>query len=193
MERLLVAVLAGGEGRRMGGLKALRLFRGAPLVAHALAQARAWSSAVVVAVRDPSQVAGAIDAPLVMDRAEVPGPLSGLAAALAHASNSGADLLLTIPCDTPHLPADLPARLAAALTPDALVALPVASGALQPACGLWRTSAAERLADYLASGRSSLWGFAQACGLITVEFGADASFANANTAEDLARLERDDS
>jgi len=191
MERLLVAVLAGGEGRRMGGLKALRPFRGAPLVAHALAQARGWSDAVVVAVRDPAQVAGAVDAPLVTDRPDVAGPLSGLAAAFAHASISGAGLLLTIPCDTPRLPADLPVRLEAALTPEVLAVLPAANGRLQPACGLWRTCAVELLADYLATGGSSLWGFAQACGLATVEFGADPRFANANTPADLARLEHD--
>ena len=56
-ERLMVAVLAGGEGRRMGGVKALRLFRGRPLVAHALELARRWSDEVVVAVRSPDQVA----------------------------------------------------------------------------------------------------------------------------------------
>ncbi|WP_414692442.1 NTP transferase domain-containing protein, partial [Phenylobacterium sp.] len=45
---LVVAVLAGGEGRRMGGGKALRPFRGAPLVTHAVRQARRWSDRVVV-------------------------------------------------------------------------------------------------------------------------------------------------
>ena len=193
IERLMVAVLAGGEGRRMGGLKALRPFRGAPLVAHALAQARGFSASVVVSVRDPAQVTNEVDAPLVMDRADVPGPLAGLAAALEHARSGGADFMLTIPCDMPQLPADLPERLAAALGPNEGAALPMVEGSLQPACGLWRTRTADSLPAYLESGRSSLWGFAQACGLATVEFGAEdaAAFANANTVEDLERLERD--
>jgi molybdopterin-guanine dinucleotide biosynthesis protein A len=189
----MVAVLAGGEGRRMGGVKALRDFRGAPLVAQALARARGWSDQVVVAVRDPQQVAGAVTAPLACDRADIPGPLAGLAGALAYARDAGAGLLLTLPCDMPNLPADLPERLASGLGPDAGAALPRVGGELQPVCGLWRVTALERLAYYLASGGSSLRGFAAACGLAAVEFGPEeaAFFVNANTPEDLARLERD--
>ena len=190
IQGLMTAVLAGGEGRRMGGEKALRPFRGAPLVAQALAQARRWSTEVVVSVRDPAQVAAAVDAPLVLDRAGVEGPLAGLAAALGHARAAGAELLMAIPCDMPNLPADLPDRLAAAMGPHDGVALPMVEGSLQPACGLWRTRAAEALDAYLATGRSSIWGFAQACGLATVEFVDAAAFANANTPEDLARLEQ---
>ena len=189
---LMVAVLAGGEGRRMGGVKALRAFRGAPLVVQALARARGWSDQVVVAVRDPQQVAGVVTAPLALDRADIPGPLAGLAAALARAREAGAELLLTLPCDMPALPADLPERLAAGLGPEADAALPRVAGELQPVCGLWRVTALDRLADYLASGQSSLRGFAAACGLAAVDFtpAEAALFANANTPEDLARLER---
>jgi molybdopterin-guanine dinucleotide biosynthesis protein A len=177
----------------MDGVKALRPFRGAPLVAQALGQGRRWSDQVVVAVRDAGQVAGAVDAPLAFDRADIPGPLAGLAGALEHARTIGAAQLLTLPCDMPRLPLDLPARLAAALGPDDGVALPTVEGELQPVCGLWRVSALERLPAYLAAGKSSLRGFAAACGLAVVEFGAQAAaaFTGANTPEELERLERD--
>jgi molybdopterin-guanine dinucleotide biosynthesis protein A len=189
-DTLLVAVLAGGEGRRMGGVKALRPFRGAPLVAHALGQARAWSAEVAVVVRREDQVAGAVDAPLVLDAGEIPGPLAGLAAALAHAAGAGAARLLTLPCDMPCLPPDLPQRLTAALGPEIGAALPRAAGELQPTCGLWRTGALAQLPAYLAAGQSSLRGFAAACGLAVVDFGPDAAdaFANANSPEELERL-----
>jgi len=190
-EDLVVAVLAGGEGRRMGGLKALRPFRGRPLVAHALDLARGWSETVVVAVRDPAQVTGAVDAPLVLDHQDVPGPLAGLAAALAYAGECGAALLMTLPVDMPRAPADLPGRLRAALAPEVRAVLPRVDGDLQPACGLWRVEALDGLAAYAASGRSALRGFAAACGLAVVDFGPGeaALFANANTPEALARLE----
>jgi molybdopterin-guanine dinucleotide biosynthesis protein A len=193
-DTLVVAVLAGGDGRRMGGLKALRPFRGRPLVAHATALARRWSDQVVVAVREPAQVAGAIDAPLTLDRAEIPGPLAGLAGALDYARGLGAGLLLTLPCDMPRLPPELAERLRAAMGPEHGVALPAIDGQLQPVCGLWRVTALDRLAAYLASGQSSLRGFAAACGLVAVEFGAEAgpAFTGANTPEELERLARDD-
>jgi molybdopterin-guanine dinucleotide biosynthesis protein A len=48
---MAVVVLAGGEGRRMGGRKPLRAFGGGTLIGHAVALARTWSSTVAVAVR----------------------------------------------------------------------------------------------------------------------------------------------
>lgn len=192
-DSLVVAVLAGGDGRRMGGVKALRLFRGAPLVAHALGLARRWSDQVVVAVREPGQVAGAVDAPLAFDRAGIPGPLAGLAGALDYARGRGAGRLLTLPVDMPRLPLDLPERLAAAMGPEHGAALPAVEGGLQPVCGLWRVSALDALPAYVAAGESSLRGFAVACGLAAVEFGADAAaaFAGANSPEELERLARE--
>jgi molybdopterin-guanine dinucleotide biosynthesis protein A len=191
--RLVVAVLAGGEGRRMGGLKALRPFRGTPLVAHAAALARRWSDEIVVVVRDPAQVTGAVEAPLALDDPQIPGPLAGLAAALAYAHARDADLLLTLPCDMPNLPDDLAVRLAESLASEQGGALPMAGGELQPVCGLWRVGALDRLAEYIAEGRSSLRGFAKVCGLVTIDFGAEAAwaFANANTPEELERLARE--
>lgn len=192
-DTLMVAVLAGGEGRRMGGVKALRPFRGAPLVAHALSLARGWSDQVVVAVREAAQLGDAVEADLAFDRPDIPGPLAGLAGALQHARDAGADRLFTLPCDMPRLPRTLPAQLAAALGPDDGVALPRIEGELQPTCGLWRVSALDRLPAYRAAGQSSLRGFAAACGLAVVDFGpeAAAAFANINSPEDLARLERE--
>src|SRR4051812_18101131 len=100
-----VVVLAGGEGRRIGGGKPLRLVDGRPLIVHALALARRWSPRVAVAVRDPAQV-GDVDAPLVLDDPAHAGPVAGLAAAFGFAAAEGVGLVLTLPCDTPRLPAD---------------------------------------------------------------------------------------
>jgi molybdopterin-guanine dinucleotide biosynthesis protein A len=99
---------------------------------------------------------------------------------------------MTLPCDMPELPEDLPARLASAMRPGLNAVLPEVAGELEPACGLWRPAALAVLHDYVASGRTSLHGFARAAGLGTVRFGAHAApaFANANTPETLAALER---
>lgn len=192
IDSLLVAVLAGGEGRRMGGVKALRPFRGTTLLGQAVDQARGWSDRVVVVVREPAQVAGATDAALVLDRADIPGPLAGLAAALAYAGETGSALVFTLPCDMPNLPPDLPRRLAAVLGRADGAALAELDGQLQPICGLWRAASLARLPAYLATGQSSLKGFAAACGLAVVTYGAEAAaqFANANSPEELERLTR---
>lgn len=185
-----VVVLAGGEGRRMGGGKPLRPFGQTTLVAHALSFARRWSRTVAVAVRAEDQVAG-LAAPLVLDDPAIPGPAAGLASALAFAAREGATRLLTVPCDAPCLPDDLLGRLEAALGEAAGVAVASSLGQLHPACALWRTDCAARLPAFLASG-TSLRGFAQACGMAVVEWDArpgDDPFANANTPAELAALQ----
>ena len=89
-----IVILAGGEGRRIGGGKPQRLLGG-----ETPARPRAAASRAAGRTRCWSRTAGS-DAP------GIEGPLGGIAAALA----LGGDVL-TIPCDMPFLPADLPERL----------------------------------------------------------------------------------
>ena len=188
---LAVVVLAGGEGRRMGGRKPERVFDGASLIARAVARARAWSPVAAVAVRRPGQAPAGLDAALILDDPDIGGPVAGLTAALAFARRHGAARLLTLPCDTPLLPDDLPTRLEGALTDGAAVAVASSVGRLHPTCALWRPEVADALPAYLIH-RASLRGFAEACGMAVAEWGCapDADpFANANTPEELAALE----
>lgn len=192
MSRFTVAVvLAGGEGRRMGGGKPLRTFGRTTLLANAIRLAHAYCPVVAVSVRDGGQAPGVVE-PLIHDAPRAEGPLAGLAAALAFAQAQGAARVLTLPCDMPRLPADLRARFELALSgSEGLAAVAASGGQLHPVCGLWRAEAAARLPGYLAQGRSSLKGFAAACGFVTVEWetGAGDPFANANTPEELAALQ----
>lgn len=186
-----VVVLAGGDGRRMGGGKPLCAFGQTTLVGHAVSLARRWSRSVAVSVRSADQVAGATGATLVFDDPAIQGPAAGLSAALAHAARQGALRLLTLPCDAPRLPDDLLARLGAAMDGGAAVAVAASMGRLHPTCALWRVSCASRLPAYLV-GRASLRGFADDCGMAVVEWpaqpGAD-PFANANTPAELEALQ----
>jgi molybdopterin-guanine dinucleotide biosynthesis protein A len=185
-------VLAGGEGRRMGGGKPLQAFGDGTLIARALELARGYANDVAVAVRDPVQ-AGGYDARLIRDNPAIEGPLAGLAAALDDARSQGVDAVLTLPCDAPQLPSDLARRLADALTetPRAEAAIAASGGQWHPVCGLWRASARDRFPEYLASGARSLRGFAEACHAVVVEWSTAPAdpFANANTPEELAALQ----
>jgi molybdopterin-guanine dinucleotide biosynthesis protein A len=184
---LAVVVLAGGEGRRMGGGKPLRLLHDRSLISLALDRARSWSPLVAVSVRSPDQV-GELDAPLILDSQDVAGPLAGLAAALAFASRASASRLLTLPCDTPDLPDDLARRLAEALGRGAGAAVARCDGRLHPICAVWDVIAARTdLPGYIAEGRSSVRGFAETVGLQAVDWdaGSAPAFRNLNTLMDL--------
>ena len=185
-----LVILAGGEGKRVGGGKPLRRLGGERLIDRAVRQAQGWSDAVAVAVREASQVQP-LEAELINDESGVAGPLGGLVAGLRFAQRAGRPLLLTIPADTPFLPADLPERLLESIG-DRACALGRSGGRLHPVCGLWRLSALEKAPAYLLSGKRSLKGFAEAIGYVAVEWpgGPTDPFVNINTTDDLAQAER---
>lgn len=183
----VAVVLAGGAGRRMGGGKPLRAWGEISLLTRALALARTYAHDVAVAVRDADQVGGAACAPLLFDRPDVPGPLAGLASALAFARDRGAGRVQVLACDMPRLPADLNRRLAETFDAGATVALPASNGRPHPICGLWSIAVEPLLADYLAQGRSSLRGLAAVSGHVVVDWGSiqPDPFVNLNSLADL--------
>lgn len=194
--KTVAVVLAGGEGRRMGGSKPLRALGKTTLLAQALKLARAYCPTVAVSVRAPDQLMGAADAELVIDPQGLLGPLAGLAAALAFASRAGATHVLTLPCDAPRLPSDLRSRLEAVLEDHgglARVAVASSGGQLHPTCALWSTDVLEPLLAYAAAGRRSLRGLAgELCmAIVEWEVGEADAFANANTPDELAALQAD--
>lgn len=186
---IAAVVLAGGEGRRIGGGKPLRRLGGETLLARALGQAGRYSDRVALAVRHPAQV-GAPEGVVVIPDAPVEGPLGGLAAALEYARAQGRPAVLTLPCDMPFVPPDLAERLGSALD-DHAAALAASGGRLHPVCALWRVAALDHLPAYAASGRRSLHGFAEAVGFTAVDWPALPAdpFFNVNTAGDLAEAE----
>lgn len=109
-DQITALVLAGGQGRRMGGRdKGLLDYRGRPLARH-VADALADQAATVLLSANRSQAAYRTLGlePLPDLRADYPGPLAGIEAGLAACATP---YLLVCPCDTPHIPADLGPRL----------------------------------------------------------------------------------
>lgn len=181
-----VLILAGGSGSRMGGGKPLRLLAGKTLLNRAIERARTWSDEVAIAVRQSGQVQ-AHDVRLLNDPPGLEGPLAGLASAL----RLGRETVLTIPCDMPFLPDDLPNRLRDALQSHG-AALAASGGHVHPVCGLWRLEALAQVRDYASAGRRSLRGFAESVGFVAVEWPTEPvdQFFNINSPGDLETAER---
>lgn len=152
MDEPTVAILAGGESRRMGADKALLEYEGRRLLEHVAAAAQSFGPILVVGRRD----AEAFDLPeatFLPDRHPDQGPLGGLQTALAHADGP----ILLVGCDMPLL--DRP-------TLDWLVDAYNDSGAaglvgqtddgLQPLLGLYAPDLAPLVDELLADGIRSL-------------------------------------
>lgn len=187
--KIAVVILAGGEGRRIGGAKPLRQLGRERLIDRATAIAAQWSDLVAVAVRSHEQAEGA-GVRCIFDEPGVQGPLAGLIVGLRFAAASGCEGLLTIPADMPFLPSDLAARLMAAGSHGQAV-VASSSGRLHPVCAFWPSAALEKASPYLGTGRRSLRGFAEAVGFQTVDWPAEPTdpFFNINAIEDLAVAE----
>ncbi len=121
-------ILAGGEGRRMGGVdKGWVLWHDRPLVVWVQERLRPQVGSLLISANRSLERYAALGLPVVRD--DVPGfagPLAGIAAGLAAAPT---DWLVTAPCDSPLLPRDLVARFRSALSFDAFAdqASPAAS------------------------------------------------------------------
>lgn len=187
---IAVAILAGGEGSRIGGGKPLIELAGKTLVERAHDHARSWATSISVVLRSPGQL-GLVQLPSIIDAVGMEGPLAGLAAALTWTASSGVGRLLAIPCDMPFLPDDLPQRLGAGIG-ECRAALASSGGRLHPVCSLWKSEAVEQLADYARTGKNSLNGFARHVGFVEVEWPATPGdpFFNINSQADLVTAEQ---
>ncbi|KKC26593.1 molybdenum cofactor guanylyltransferase [Sphingomonas sp. SRS2] len=176
MSRLLGAILAGGRSSRFGSDKAEALWQGRPLVEHAAAMLRPIVDDIVLCGRSYG------DLPAIADRPEGDmGPLGGINAALHHARAQGFAAVLTIGCDTPHVPLALIDMLRAAAGPAFVARLPV--------IGHWPTTLADDLDAFLAEDRKhAIRAWAERVGAEPVDW---PMLANINEPADLARLSQD--
>ena len=143
---MLVAVLAGGRGRRLGGAKATAELAGRPLISYPLAAAAAAGlEALVVAKADTALPA--LDAEILVEPADPAHPLCGVLAALGLAASRD---VLAVGCDMPFL---TPALLAWIAALDGPAVLEV-EGRLQPLPGRYPARARDRIADAIRTGEA---------------------------------------
>ena len=180
-------VLAGGLGRRMDGAdKGLVMLHGQPLVAHVLARLGPQVDEILISANRNLERYRAFGHRVLEDRiGGFAGPLAGLHAGLSAASH---ELVLSVPCDAPALPADLAGRLARSLgAAGAEAAVARAGGRLQPVFCLCRRELRQGLETFLAGGGRRFREWLASVDCTVVDFEAPECFANINAPEDLPR------
>jgi molybdopterin-guanine dinucleotide biosynthesis protein A len=195
-EQITGLVLAGGRGSRMGGVdKGLQNHRGMPLALHALLRLQPQVGPLMINANRNIGAYEALGAPVWPDAtAEFPGPLAGFLAGLEHCETAW---LVTVPCDTPHFPTDLVARLAEALQrEDAEIAMAATREGdtvqVQPVFCLLTAELLESLVACLQAGQRKIdrWTGQHRCATVVFDRPGDAdAFFNANTLDELQRLQ----
>lgn len=182
-------VLAGGLGRRMGGIdKGLQAFRGEPMVAQVIRRFAPQVDALIVNANQNVERYAAFGHPVVPDVITgYAGPLAGLHAGL---NACRTPLLVTSPCDSPFLPLDLVARLRDALEREAAdLAVARTGEQSHPVFSLVHRHVLPGLTDFLDGGgrKVDLWYSALKVVEVSFDDQPDA-FANINTLNELAAL-----
>ena len=187
-------VLAGGLGRRMGSVdKGLQRLQGRPMVAHVLDRLRPQVDALIVNANQNPETYAALGAPygarVVPDAVGgFAGPLAGLHAGMTAATTP---LCVTVPCDSPFLPADLVGRLRDALEAAAAqLAVAKTFDQAHPVFALVRRDVVDHLAAFLGAGGRKIDAWYATLRTVEVAFDDEAeAFENINTKDELASFE----
>ena len=186
MQGITGLVLAGGLSRRMGGVdKGLTPLRGKPMVAWVLERLVPQVEEVIINANQNLEIYRGFGPAVVSDAiGGFPGPLAGLQAGMRAASHP---LILSVPCDSPFLPADLAQRLARAKSErGADLAVAKTGEQAYPVISLCGRELLPHLTDYLARGGRKVDAWYASLKVAEVAFDDEAeAFSNINTPDEL--------
>jgi molybdopterin-guanine dinucleotide biosynthesis protein A len=186
-----VAILAGGESRRMGRDKGSLPVAGVPMLARVLAAVRASGLRVVIVGRpDVAAIVGDDGLPRIADDAPGNGPLGGIATALRVTGGS----LLAVACDMPLMTPDallwLAGQTPLAAHRDGVITLN--GGRYEPLFSIYSHAALPLIESLLARRERALRALIAAGDFLHIEAPPTIvpALANINTPEELGEVER---
>ena len=188
-------ILAGGRAQRMGGIdKGLIPFHGKALIEFAINRLKPQVSTILINANRSITKYSHYGYPVLMDETpDFSGPLAGFSAGLKHCKTP---YLLTSPCDSPLLPTDLAKTMAVELKDKDLELVFASSresdGKIwsQPVFCLMKSSLQDSLNAFLSKGDLKIDRWFKELRSGTVVFENPQAFANVNTPEELAALEK---
>ncbi|MDH3631628.1 MAG: molybdenum cofactor guanylyltransferase [Gammaproteobacteria bacterium] len=187
---ITAVILAGGQGRRMGGQdKGLIEFNGKPLVSTLIDKLERQSVAIVINANRNQQRYQELGYPVIADQlADYQGPLAGFASAMARVTT---DFIVTLPCDSPLLAADYVARFITSYGQnDAPVHVAFDGDRLQPVHALIRVDLLPGLIEFLDSGERKIDRWYALHDFVRTDFSDCADmFRNINTPSDQQSLQ----
>lgn len=190
-EDITAVILAGGKARRMGGEdKGLIELHGRPLLDYIIAGLRPQVGTILVNANRNLVRYREFGYPVVEDMlGDYFGPLVGMATGMQAATTP---LLMTAPCDSPFVPANLAEMLYRALAEsDAEISVAHDGSRLQPVNALLRCELLPDLLAYLNDGGRKIDTWYEQHRMVPADFSATPEvFLNLNTPDDRQRIEK---
>jgi molybdenum cofactor guanylyltransferase len=189
-EDITAVILAGGRARRMHGEdKGLVELLGRPMLDYIIAGLRPQVDRILVSANRNLTRYREFGYPVIEDiMKDYCGPLAGIASAMQAA---GTPLLLTVPCDSPFLPAQLAATLYSAMT-EAGAGISAAHDGkrLQQLYALLRCDLLPDLLDYLHNDGRKVHTWYARQRMVVADFSTvPDAFLNLNTPRDMQAIE----
>ena len=185
---ITAVILAGGRGTRLEGLdKGLVKLKNKPLVQHLIERIQPQVAQIMISANRNIKNYEKFGLPVFKDNSsDFAGPLAGILIAL---QESHTEWILSVPADSPFIPANLVSRLNENIKDNKIV-IPDDGKYLHPTFALIHKSLASSLEDFLQQGerKARVWMQQQKHTIVDFSDQADA-FININTLAELQHAE----
>ncbi len=187
----LAAIIAGGQSRRMGGgNKGIKPLQEKMMITHVVERIAPQSSHIVINANNYPDEYQTLNYPLIED--SISGQLGPLAGVLTILESCEDELVLTLPCDTPLIPADLVERMHEKLLQTDSDICTVEAGGLHPIFMLLKRKLAPSIRAYLEAGERRVGYWLKQQNYCVADFSDQAeAFSNINTPEEFERISRE--
>ncbi len=179
-------ILAGGQARRMGGEdKGLIRLNNKPMIEYIIAAFKPQTSKLIINANRNHAIYSSYGIEIIADNLSgFCGPLAGMASALQTIKT---EYMVTAPCDSPFIPADLVQRLATAIENESADISVAHNGErIQPVFCMLKKSLEQSLNSYLAAGERKIDRWFEQHNYAVADFSdVPTTFDNVNTPEDI--------
>ena len=193
-EAFSLAIIAGGQSRRMGRDKAFVDLGGKPLIEHVIERSAELGLAETILITNKPAQHAHLGLPMYRDILPDKGSLGGIYTALVQAQNPD---VLVLACDMPFVNTDLLRYMVGQICADTDIVVPTVDGYPQGLHAIYKRTCIEPIAEQLAADRLKIIRFYDRMRVRYLDESDYAafdpqgrSFANLNTPEELAEAER---
>ncbi len=194
-EKILFAILAGGQSKRFGGgFKTFKKINGTTMLNQIIKTLKNFSNDIIINANNIDEFKN-LNYPIVKDKFEgFLGPLAGIHASILWTKNNNSkkDWVFTVPSDTPFLPSNLLEEFLSSYSFDTDILIARSNQRHHPVIAMWHVSLLKSLENELKSKNSKimLWVKKHKYKFVDFDTNQEDNFFNINTHEDLTKAKK---